>query len=73
MINDNFCNKVLSDINPKVGFKIDDEYISSQDMILKVNMSENEIHVWSQKPPYEYTSFRETMTEIENNKEKLLQ
>ena len=42
-------------------------------MILKVNISENEIHVWSQKPPYEYTSFRETMTEIESNKEKLLQ
>lgn len=62
----------MSDINPKVGFKIDDEYISSQDMILKVNMSENEIHVWSQKPSYKYTSFRETMTEIESNKEKLL-
>lgn len=41
-------------------------------MILKVNMSENEIHVWSQKPSYKYTSFRETMTEIESNKDKLL-
>lgn len=63
----------MSEINPKTGFKNNDEYISTADMILKVNVSENEIHVWSQRPSFEYASYRETFTELMNDKDKLLQ
>lgn len=52
---------------------MNDEYISTSDMILKVNISENNIHVWSMRPQYEYTSFRETLTEMQGNKQELLQ
>lgn len=68
ILNENFRNKILSEINPKGGFKLNDEYISTQDIVLKVNISENEIHVWTVKPKHEYTSFRETLTEIQDNK-----
>lgn len=42
-------------------------------MILKVNISDNEIHVWTLKPQYEYSSFRDTLTQMQGNKSKLLQ
>lgn len=67
IFNENFSDKILSEINPKNGFKLNDEYISTSDMILKVNISENNIHVWSMRPQYEYTSFRETLTEMQGN------
>lgn len=63
---------ILYDINSKSDFNVDDEYISTSDMILKVNVSENRIHIWSMNPQFEYTSFRETLTEIQDNNKKLL-
>lgn len=42
-------------------------------MILKVNIYEPVIHIWSMKPEFEYISFRETITEMQDNQSKLLQ
>ena len=41
--------------------------------ILKVNLNSNKIHIWSMNPQVEYMSFRETMPEIQDSKEKQLQ
>lgn len=64
IFNDEFKENILSDINPKNGFRQNDEYISTSDIILKVNISENVIHYWCLQPDYEFTSYRETMTQI---------
>ena len=50
ILNDNFQTEIISEVNAKSGFKFNDEYISSDDTIIKVNLSENEIHVWTTKP-----------------------
>lgn len=69
-----FREHILSNIDPKLDFDdVDDEYISTSDMILKVNVGDNRIHVWSMTPHFEYTSFRETLTEIQDNNKKLLE
>ena len=44
----------------------------SGDMILKVNVNENKIHVWSMKPQFEFTSFQETLTQSKKYEEKTL-
>lgn len=73
MDNDEFRENILSPINSVMDFNADDEYISTENMILKVNISENRIHIWTLMPQFEYTSFRETLTEIQDNQKKLLQ
>lgn len=73
MESEEFKSLILSEINPKTGFQTEDEYISTRDMILKVNITENVIHIWSMMPQFEYISFRETITEMQDNQSKLLQ
>lgn len=73
MESDEFKNLILSELNPKTDFQNEDEYISTRDMMLKVNYQENVIHIWSMKPQFEYISFRETITEMQDNESKLLQ
>ena len=69
-----FRENILYDIvDAKKGFDVEDEFISTTDMILKVNLNENRIHVWSMNPQFEYQSFIRTLMEIKDNKEKLLQ
>lgn len=37
MESDEFKNLILSELNPKTDFQNEDEYISTRDMMLKVN------------------------------------
>ena len=70
----NFREKILSKVNgdpnneqvssQDINFDLDDEYITSNDIIMKVNVSENSIHVWSMNPQFETTSFRDKITKI---------
>lgn len=63
----------MSDIDPERDFDDEDEYISTADIIMKVNINENRIHVWSMDPMHEEISFRETLSLIMGNNEKLLE
>lgn len=56
-----------------IEYDCDDEYISNHDIILKVNLFQNCIHIWTMKPNFEYTCLREKLTEIESYDMELLQ
>lgn len=68
-----FREKILTDLNNQVKFDVEDEFISTSDMILKVNLNENKIHVWSMKPRHDFSSYIRSLMEIKGNKDKLLQ
>lgn len=42
-------------------------------MILKVNITEQDIHYWTLKPNYEMISFREEIIKCEDDQSKFLQ
>lgn len=73
MENETFREVILSNLDPITAFHADDEYITTSDMILKVNLTENRIHIWSLLPQTEHSQFRETITEIQGNQKKQLQ
>ena len=70
---EDFRVNILKEIHPKKGFSLDDEYISSSDMILKVNFNENRIHVWSMIHNYESTCLMETLDDLREDKQSFLQ
>ena len=71
--NKEFREKILTEINSKHGFDAEDEFITTSDLILKINLNENRMHVWSLIPNVEEASLIRTLMEIKDNKEKLLQ